>query len=623
MDTVKGLVNIEKISTFVTLLLLLLSTLFAHAVDYPYHPVQRVDFTSSNLPIVVINLDVPMKAKNANERTGATITILNRKDGGRNRMSDLDELPDFTNSEIFDYHGKIQIKHRGNTSFSESEKKPFSVHTVDESREKIDANILNMGAHHDWVLLAPFSDKSLMRDVLTYELQEGYFDYTPKARFCEVVLEGVYQGVYAVVARARRGKNRLDLPKPGLSGDALSGGYHLVIDRSHRPGFYLTHKPRKKSGALIPYPPYAQLKYPDPDNIQEKQMEYIQSFLENFEDTLAGDEFKDPVHGYQAHLDDMSAIDFMLTQEFTRNIDGYRLSTPIYKYNNAKDPRLKFSIWDFNIALGNANYLDGDKEYGWCYLELNESNPVNAVPFWFPRLMEDEAFVFKFTERWCQYRSTTHSNEYINHKIDSIAILLNEAQERNFKAWNLLGRYVWPNAFVGATWDEELDYLKEYTIKRAEWMDRELGLHPVDMDYAIAMPSVACKDVKVRLSSTPPEGMVFDSWGGDIHLLDDPYSDPTTFIMPDEYVYFFAIYKEDISNEKRASSEKILVYPSPANNYIRVGGVENTSYVIINLLGQVALNGSGYSGEAIDISSLQPGGYIIRTNEEALFFMKK
>lgn len=610
-------------AVLIVIFLLFLSSV--QAIDYPYHPTHRIDFTSSNLPIVVIDLDAPMKAKNLDERVSATITILNRKDGSRNKMSDLNGIPDFSDRTIFDYRGKIGIKYRGNTSFSESAKKPFSVRTEDGNGKKMDINVLGMGAHDNWTLLAPYSDKSLIRDVLTFDLQRGYFEYTPPAKYCELVLEGVYQGVYIMAARARRGKNRIDLPKPGLSGDALTGGYLLEIDRADTPGFYLTHKPLRKDGQPYGIYPYVQYKYPDPEDIQEEQEIYIQDFMKRFEDALAGDDFKDPVTGYRAYLDDMSAIDYMLTEEFTHNIDGYRLSTPIYKYNDSRDPRLKFTIWDFNISLGNTRSMDCEKYYGWGYLELNEYGQFNAVPFWFQRLMADEAFVLKFRERWCLYRSTSHSDGHIVHKIDSLVALLNEAQERNFRAWNILGTYVWPNYFIGSTWEEEIGYLKNYIEKRTVWIDQELELRLIETEEGTAMPSVACKGVNVRLSAaSPPQGMVFDCWTGDVGLLTNPYSATTTFVMPDMDVAFYASFKKgDIGSENIAPEDNPFLYPGLADDYIRIGGVENISYAIIDRLGQVLIAAAGYNGEAIDVSFLQPGVYIVRTEAKALLFIKK
>lgn len=42
------------------------------------------------------------------------------------------------------------------------------------------------------LLLAPFSDKSMMRDVLTIELVRPYSDFVASAQYGELILDGTY-----------------------------------------------------------------------------------------------------------------------------------------------------------------------------------------------------------------------------------------------------------------------------------------------------------------------------------------------------------------------------------------------------------------------------------------------
>ncbi|MDD6210379.1 MAG: CotH kinase family protein [Bacteroidales bacterium] len=616
-----------KIRVFLTIhLFLFVSVVFA--VDYPYNPQQRIEFTSSDLPIVIIELNEPMKSKDEDQRVDATMTIVDRKDGLRNKIEDFENAPDFENKDIFDYHGKIGIKYRGNSSFTNSDKKPFSVRTQNEKGKKKEVSILGMGADSDWALLAPFSDKSMIRDVLTFDLARDYFDYTPTGKYCELVLEGVYQGIYIVAARVRRGTSRLNLPEPGESGDALTGGYHLEIDRSwDDPGFFSKYKPRDAYGKEKGNNIYFQYKYPekeDYDNGMQKQEQYIQDFINRFEDALNGDDFKDSVDGYRAFLDVTSTIDFIFTQEITRNVDGYRLSTPIYKYNNAKDSLLKFSIWDFNISLGNANYMDGQYTTGWVY-DNNRFDDANLVPFWFKRLMEDESFYHEMKERWSLYRSTNYSEENVHHKIDSLTNLLGEASVRNFEAWPILGKWVWPNAYVGNTWEGEINYLKGYITDRIHWIDEQLELYKVDIDNGTATPFSVCKGVEVCLTAAPaPEGMIFDRWeGDDLISFADPYSESTTFIMPGEDVYVTALYKSSNVNINQAEAEQQTVYPNPADDFIMITGIENGAcYSIINYWGQT-VQYAVYDGSLVDVSALFPGVYILKTGEKRVLFFKR
>jgi len=40
--------------------------------------------------------------------------------------------------------------------------------------------------------------------------------------------------------------------------------------------------------------------------------------------------------------------------------------------------------------------------------------------------------------------------------------------------WPILGQYVWPNFFIGDSWDEEIEHLKEWTVARMTWMDENI-----------------------------------------------------------------------------------------------------------------------------------------------------
>jgi hypothetical protein len=63
-------------------------------------------------------------------------------------------------------------------------------------------------------------------------------------------------------------------------------------------------------------------------------------------------------------------------------------------------------------------------------------------------------------------------------RIDELATLLNEAQARNFRRWRILDHNIWPNAFVGKSFNDEISFLKQWIRQRIEWMDQEFMLPP-------------------------------------------------------------------------------------------------------------------------------------------------
>ena len=434
---------------------------------YPFHPTQNLYFTSSNLPIVIIDLDVRMADKNQDTRVPASMKIIWHKNGAENKVTDTD---------AFDYNGKIEIKYRGNSSFSSSDKKPFGLKTMTAdggSKQKV--SILGMGKDDDWALLAPFNDKSLIRDVALFDLMRGTLEYVPAGKYCELVLDGVYQGVYIMAARVKQGTNRINISKPTAdSGDGLTGGYHLEIDRNDTPGFYgvtniqdlteIDKVPQKKV--------YYQYQYPDVVDMSAAQISYIQNRVFAMERAVAGDNFKDPQTGYRAYIDTLSIMDFFIAQELSKNVDAYRLSTPLYKYPDSKDPRFKFSIWDFNIAFGNANYMSGWSPTGWAY-NNNRFDDGNLIPVFFTRILQDETFYNNLKKRWTEYRKNQLSNERITQVVDSLVQLLNEPRKRNFQIWNRFNVEVWPNYYIASSWEDEIGFLKDWLNKRVAWVDSQ------------------------------------------------------------------------------------------------------------------------------------------------------
>ncbi len=457
-----------------------------HAVNdskYPFHPSVNLPFSSSNLPIVVIELDERMADKEQDKRVSATMKIIWNEDGKINYLTDTENI---------DYAGKIGIKYRGNSSFLNSDKKPFAVRTQDDNGKKKNVSILGMPEDNDWALLAPYTDKSMIRDILLFELMRGTMDYVPSGKYCELVLNGVYQGIYIMTARVRQGEHRLNIEAPTADeGDGLTGGYHLEIDRNDDPGFWGIINAKSPSGNELGSKPFYQFKYPDEEDLSAAQKNYIINLVWEMEMAIAGEQFKDMETGYRAYLDTASVMDYYIAQEISKNPDAYRLSTPLYKYPNSVDKRFKFSIWDFNISMGNADYLDGWSTEGWAY-NNNRFSEENKVPYMFKRLLQDEVFHINLKKRWAYYRENRFTNENIMVKIDSLISLLHESQERNFAIWNRFDRYVWPNYYIGSSWNDEINYLKEWLIKRVEWIDTQWSQEEVNFiangDFEASLP---------------------------------------------------------------------------------------------------------------------------------------
>lgn len=427
----------------------------------------QVSFSSSNLPIIVINTNGQTIVDEP--KITADMGIIFNPGGARNNLTD----------PYNNYNGKIGIEIRGSTS-QDFPKKQYGIELRDGTGASIDASLLGLPKKDDWVLFAPYNDKSLMRDVLAYKLGRDLGRYASRFRYCEVVLNGQYQGIYVLLEKVKRDKNRVNIDKLDpveITGDVLTGGYIVKIDKiegSGGQGWTSGFAPPNRKGSQTTY---FQYDYPKQEDITPEQKAYIQGYIGSFETTLAGPDFKDPSAGYAKFIDVDSFVDYFIANEVTRNPDAYRLSTFMYKRKDSDGGKLFMGpIWDFNLGFGNVNFCAKDKPEGFI-IYYNRICPEDGwlIPFWWDRLFEDPAFKAKVVARWTSLRGGVYQNTRVMNFIDSVASVLNvESQQRNFQRWPVLGQYVWPNAFIGNTFDSEVSFLKDWTTKRLAWIDANI-----------------------------------------------------------------------------------------------------------------------------------------------------
>jgi hypothetical protein len=188
-------------------------------------------------------------------------------------------------------------------------------------------------------------------------------------------------------------------------------------------------------------------------------------------------------------------------------VDGYRLSTYFYKDKNSVNPKFKMGpLWDFNIALGNANYCNGGSRTGWA-CDFNGVCPADGwkIPFWWETLFNDKKFKQKIKTRWQALRKNTLKTSQIYAVIDSFSNLLEKPQERNFKKWDILKIWIWPNATVNNVYGNEILYLKDWLNSRLLWMDGEidafhLAEHPINITDIEVFPNPSPASTPVRFA---------------------------------------------------------------------------------------------------------------------------
>ena len=433
-----------------------------------------VKLDSTNLPIVWIEVDGDSIMRD--KRIEGRMKIIYNGEGRLNYADTLAHP-----GQRIDYNGYISIRHRGNSTYNNSPKKPYSFRTLEErlrkGGKKRKVSLLGMGRDNNWALLAPYADKSLLRDVLTFELARPWMEYVPQGRHCELFIDGTYYGVYVLSEVVTKGRYRLDLQGPGESGDALTGDYLMEVDCNDEATYTSKWHPVDTTGK--PYNDLRilfQYKSPDRENMSRAQLNYIHRSIDAMEQALAtGD--------YSRYIDVMSFIDYQLIMEMCHNIDAYRLSGKFYKRRDGVDPRFKMAIWDTDLAYGNADHREGWRHDTWMYQNNNTlyaEKEIYLVPFWWYRLNNDPSYTAQLKARWAEYRSTNLSNERVMATVDSLAAVLTScgAEQRNSQAWPRWGVKVWPNHYVATGYDDEIDYIKQWLTLRLAWMDEKLGYQP-------------------------------------------------------------------------------------------------------------------------------------------------
>lgn len=383
------------------------------------------------------------------------------------------------------YNGHVAIERRGESS-SGFPKKQYAFETQTDSGTNNNVPLLGMPAENDWILYAPYSDKSLIKNVLTYKLSRQMGESAPRTRYVEVLLNGDYQGIYVLIEKIKRDDNRVDiatlLPQD-TEGDELTGGYVIRNDKTTDMETYEYWR----GPSNRPYGLQSLYMFYDPnyDELQFEQRRYIVDFTQLFEETLIKSSFRDSLDGYRKYTNIFSYIDMMFINEISMNVDCYHFSTYFYKDKDSDGGKF-FSgpVWDYNIAWGNVNYGDVNADDGFIYTR-------GGRMFHWKRMMEDPWYANVAWSRWDNLRQNVLSWENIEFIIDSCITLMGPAIDRNYDRWPVLGTYVWPNVEWPDTYEEEIAMLKTFITDRLPWLDSQWsGKGAGITDYP---PHITCK----------------------------------------------------------------------------------------------------------------------------------
>lgn len=424
---------------------------------------------TSNLPLILINT----KGKNITQdiMLMSNMKVINNPTGINK-----------SNDTTFEYDGFVGIKIRGFTSAG-FPKKSYTVETRKPDSTNRNVNLLGLPKENDWVFHGPYPDKSLMRNALMYHLGNTAGRWTPRTRFFELILNGEYQGAYTLVEKIKIDKNRLNLadvlPRDTI-GDEITGGYVLKLDRPETTdveGIDYWISPFRANTRLR-QKQYFLFQDPEGGKLHKKQFDYIKKYITDFERAVYSVDYRNLEAGYYPYIDIESFVDYYILTELARDLDGYRISTFLYKDKDSKGGKLKMGpLWDYDIALGNANFFSAGDPVGWVIDGMGDGDGY-AMPFWWQKFRLDPYFNHLLKQRWNFLKTVSINTDYINQFIDKSANEMREAQVRNFQKWDILNIYVWPNNYISGTYSNELSIMKKWIKDRINWMDSQIQAIP-------------------------------------------------------------------------------------------------------------------------------------------------
>lgn len=419
---------------------------------------------STHLPLIIIdtkdNEEVPgvpldktddnickySMSKAGKSSVDCKIKIINNKDD-YNHMGDTPEL---------EVNSSIRVRGHSSRYF---EKKNYLLR-FKEGGNHVSHKVLGMDSHYEWALHGPYLDKTLMRNYMWYNISGEIMDYAPNVRFCEVVLNDEYLGLYIINETITDGeKNRIRLKTQEKSSAATS--YILRLDRK---------KPYTETvvdtflNDIKFNEQQLDIKYPGKKTLTKEQLNFIKNDFSDFEKKLFSYDYDTNIHGYWKDINLKNFADYYIINEFTGNLDAGLYSTYIYRNLGGKFNKV---VWDFNSCCD--NYIE-------TYDDGETFNPERNV--WDYMLFKDERFTNFVIERYKKLRKTSLSEDYLLNYIDEVKEYLGPAVNRNFEVWgdtfdkNLLI----PKERDLKSYDDAIEQYKNYIIKRGRWMDEHIDV---------------------------------------------------------------------------------------------------------------------------------------------------
>ncbi len=391
-----------------------------------------IGYNQFEMPIIAVNTDSGSEISSKEVYTDAKISIINTQ--GNYEMTDMD----------------MSIKLRGNSTLY-ADKKSYKI-KFDEKQ-----NLLNIGSGKGktWCLIANYYDGSLLRNLTAYhfaDLLTG-ISYSPNCRSIELYVNSEYQGVYLLCEDVNVNKNRVAIEES--PDEVQNNGYLVEMSRYAKENMFEVDTATYEIKSDLS----------QNDSIKGQQIAYIESFIKESYNALKNGNQND----VKKYIDLDSLVDIYIGNEIVKNVDvGW---DSFYMYKDV-DGKLCFGpMWDFDLAMGNANCVKGfDSWAGFNAYHILNVN-ANSNP-WFCHALSCKWFRELVKERWTKLQDT------INNLPNTV---IKEAESnyksycRNFEKWDVLGKqlYIEPKQIAALpTYKDHYTYLGSWLTNRIKWLTK-------------------------------------------------------------------------------------------------------------------------------------------------------
>ena len=352
-------------------------------------------------------------------------------------------------------YDSVSIRGRGNSTWG-LPKKPYKIKFLEKEK------FLGKGyaKAKKWTLLANAGDKTMMRNAVTSAL--GAFTtlkFNPAAKFVDLVLNNAYQGTYQISDQIDVRPHRVNITEqeyPLGEDDDITGGYLLEVDGFKDGNYFNTQRYRAP----------VRIHYPDEDEIDVRQRNYIRNYVNDFDARLADANFADPEEGYRAMVDTTSLIDWYICTEVSANIDGF-FST--YFYKDQADPKLYWGpLWDYDIAYNNDQRVRSEHWLNSTDQSMMADIAYSGSKDWVNRMWEDPWFQRAVYRRYTELTGrglVDHMQQYI----DSLHVLLSQSQELNYQKWGISTK-VYHEMVLYSSYDQYVYDLKSFIDSHCDYL---------------------------------------------------------------------------------------------------------------------------------------------------------